>query len=85
LLVTPCPTIEDLAELVRRLALEKLSPTQLLLTVLGVLIECDPAIKAIILKIDEEQHNYVMEDLDDQHLMIKENQLNSLKKRLEEV
>lgn len=51
----------------------------------GVLVECDPAIKAIILKIDEENHNYIVEDLDDQHLVIKENQLNSLKKRLEEV
>ncbi|KAL8835226.1 MAG: hypothetical protein Q9170_003422 [Blastenia crenularia] len=51
----------------------------------GVLIECDPSIKAIILKIDQEQHDYIVEDLDDQHLVIKESQLPRLKERLEEV
>ena len=50
-----------------------------------MLVECDPAIKAIILKIDEEDHNYIVEDLDEQTLVVKENQLNSLKRRLEEV
>ena len=51
----------------------------------GVLIECDPSIKAIILKIDEERHDYIVEDLDDQTLVIKESQLQRLKARLEEV
>lgn len=51
----------------------------------GVLIECDPSIKAIILKIDQEQHDYIVEDLDDQTLVIKESQLLRLKERLEEV
>lgn len=51
----------------------------------GVLIECDPSIKAIILKIDSDAHDYIVEDLDDQTLVIKESQLQRLKARLEEV
>ena len=51
----------------------------------GVLVECDPSIKAIILKIDQDKHDYIVEDLDDQTLMIKESQLPRLKARLEEV
>ncbi|MCJ1244604.1 TFIIH complex subunit tfb5 [Trapelia coarctata] len=50
----------------------------------GVLVECDPSIKAIILKIDQDKHDYIVEDLDDQTLVIKENRLSSLKARLEE-
>ena len=51
----------------------------------GVLVECDPSIKAIILKIDQPNHDYIIEDLDDQTLVIKESQLQKLKARLEEV
>lgn len=51
----------------------------------GVLVECDPSIKAIILKIDQDKHDYIVEDLDDQTLMVKETQLPKLKARLEEV
>ncbi|KAL8713778.1 MAG: hypothetical protein Q9220_002305 [cf. Caloplaca sp. 1 TL-2023] len=51
----------------------------------GVLVECDPSIKAIILKIDQEHHDYIVEDLDDQTLVIKESQLPRLKERLEEL
>lgn len=47
------------------------------------MIECDPSVKAIILKYDEERHDYVVEDLDDErHLVIKESQLQNLKERL---
>jgi TFIIH basal transcription factor complex TTD-A subunit len=53
------------------------------LTRTGVLVECDPSVKAIILKYDEERHDYVVEDLDDdRHLVIKESQLQNLKARL---
>ena len=52
---------------------------------LGVLVECDPSIKAIILKIDQDKHDYIVEDLDDQTLVIKETQLARLKVRLSEV
>ena len=52
----------------------------------GVLIECDPSVKAIILKYDEERHDYIVEDLDDdRHLVIKESQLQNLKLRLGKV
>lgn len=52
----------------------------------GVLIECDPSVKAIILKYDEERHDYIVEDLDDdRHLVIKESQLENLKFRLGKV
>ncbi|KAI4168590.1 MAG: hypothetical protein LQ346_009042, partial [Caloplaca aetnensis] len=50
-----------------------------------VLIECDPSIKAIILKIDQEKHDYIVEDLDDQTLVIKEIQLPRLKEKLDEI
>lgn len=42
--------------------------------------------KAIILKYDEERHDYIVEDLDDdRHLVIKESQLQNLKIRLGKV
>ncbi|KAI5303226.1 hypothetical protein KEM56_007773 [Ascosphaera pollenicola] len=49
----------------------------------GVLVECDPSVKAIILKYDAERHDYIMEDLgDDRFLVVKENKLQELKVRL---
>lgn len=51
----------------------------------GVLIQCDPSIKTIIMKIDEAKNDYVIQELDDQTLVIKENMLASLKYRLDEV
>lgn len=52
----------------------------------GLLIECDPSIKSMILKYDEERHDYIVEDLDDEnHLVIKESQLQNLKVRLDQV
>ncbi|EZG04331.1 hypothetical protein H106_05983 [Trichophyton rubrum CBS 735.88] len=51
----------------------------------GVLIECDPSVKAIILKYDRLQNNeYIVEDLegDDRYLVVKESQLANLKIRL---
>ncbi|KAJ5155129.1 uncharacterized protein N7459_000138 [Penicillium hispanicum] len=51
----------------------------------GLLIECDPSIKSMILKYDEERHDYIVEDLDDEnHLVIKESQLQNLKIRLDQ-
>lgn len=51
----------------------------------GVLIECDPSIKSIIVKIDSERNDFIVEELDDQTLVIKENKLQTLKMMLEEV
>ncbi|KAG0639055.1 TFIIH subunit TTDA/Tfb5 [Tuber brumale] len=52
----------------------------------GVLVECDPSIKAIILKIDKDSgHGYIVEDLDDETLVVKEPKLAELKLRLEKI
>ncbi|RKF62100.1 General transcription and DNA repair factor IIH subunit TFB5 [Erysiphe neolycopersici] len=51
----------------------------------GVLVECDPSIKAIIVKIDSASHAYIIEELNDQTLVIKENMLAQLKRQLDEV
>jgi len=50
----------------------------------GVLIECDRAIKAIIVHIDSENNDFIIEDLDETHLFIKENMVQELKKRLDD-
>lgn len=50
-----------------------------------MLIECDPSIKSIIVQIDAEDHAYIVEELDDQTLVVKENMLTSLKMKLDEV
>lgn len=52
---------------------------------IGVLIECDPSIKSIIVNIDSSNHEYIIEDLDDQRVVVKENMVGELKRRLEEV
>lgn len=50
----------------------------------GVLIECDPSIKSIIVNIDSENHDYIIEDLDDQRVVVKENMVGELKRRLDD-
>ncbi|KAE8445466.1 TFIIH complex subunit tfb5 [Mollisiaceae sp. DMI_Dod_QoI] len=50
----------------------------------GVLIQCDPSIKSIIVQIDSEDHAYIVEELDDETLVVKENMLTSLKMKLDE-
>lgn len=52
----------------------------------GVLVECDPSIKAIILKINSEQgHDIIIEDIDDEHVLIKTAREDELKRLLKEV
>jgi TFIIH basal transcription factor complex TTD-A subunit len=51
----------------------------------GVLIECDPSIHSIISKFDAENHDYIIEDLDETHVVVKENMLPLLKKKLDDV
>jgi TFIIH basal transcription factor complex TTD-A subunit len=51
----------------------------------GVLVECDESIRAIILKIDAVNHDFIIEDLDDHNLVVKETKLPELKRQLEEV
>lgn len=51
----------------------------------GVLVQCDPSIKSIIMKIDSKEHAFIVEELDDQTLVIKENMMTTLKIKLDEV
>lgn len=51
----------------------------------GVLVQCDPSIKSIIVKIDSEDHAFIVEELDDQTLVVKENMMTILKMKLDEV
>jgi TFIIH basal transcription factor complex TTD-A subunit len=51
-----------------------------------VLIECEPAIKSILVHIDNTNHHeFIIEDLDETHLFVKEPMLPVLKQKLEEV
>lgn len=50
-----------------------------------MLIECDPSIKSIIVNIDSVNHDYIIEDLDDERVVVKETMVAALKIRLEEV
>ncbi|KAF8430298.1 hypothetical protein EV426DRAFT_708468 [Tirmania nivea] len=45
----------------------------------------DPSIKAIILKIDGDHNDFIIEDLDDNTLLVKETKIPELKRRLERV
>ena len=52
----------------------------------GILIECDPSIKAIIIRInDQHSHEFIVEDIDDEHVLIKNHKLDELKQLLKEV
>ncbi|CAK7893520.1 general transcription and DNA repair factor IIH subunit Tfb5p [[Candida] anglica] len=48
----------------------------------GVLVRCDPSIKALILKIDSARHDIVIEELDDTHLVIDQKQVQAVKNEL---
>ncbi|KAK3988331.1 TFIIH subunit TTDA/Tfb5 [Cladorrhinum sp. PSN332] len=52
----------------------------------GVLIECEPAIKSILVHIDsnELRNDAIIEDLDDTRLVVKEQMVKTLKHRLNE-
>lgn len=51
-----------------------------------MLVECEPAIKSILVHIDSTHHNeFIIEDLDETHLFVKETMLHLLKQKLEEV
>ncbi|KAI9663751.1 MAG: hypothetical protein M1821_007241 [Bathelium mastoideum] len=50
----------------------------------GVLVQCDPSIKAIINKIDTARNDFIVEDLDDETALIKETKIAELKERLKE-
>uniref|UniRef100_A0A0W0F548 General transcription and DNA repair factor IIH subunit TFB5 n=1 Tax=Moniliophthora roreri TaxID=221103 RepID=A0A0W0F548_MONRR len=48
----------------------------------GVLLTCDPAVKQILLIMNERQH-FILEDLDDNHLVIKADEEYRVRRELE--
>ncbi|KAK4153616.1 TFIIH subunit TTDA/Tfb5 [Chaetomidium leptoderma] len=51
----------------------------------GVLVECEPAIKSILVHIDSTNNNeFIIEDLDETHLFVKETMVHLLKQKLED-
>lgn len=48
----------------------------------GVMVQCDPSIKALILKIDSERHDIVIEELDETRLVIDQNKVQAVKNEL---
>ena len=49
-------------------------------------MKCDASIKAMVMAIDAEQnHEIIIEDLDEEHVMVKETKVNELKQRLNDV
>ena len=51
----------------------------------GVLVECDPSIKSIIVAIDSESREFIIADLDEGRVVVKENMVALLKQKLEDV
>ncbi|KAK0387275.1 hypothetical protein NLU13_5588 [Sarocladium strictum] len=50
----------------------------------GVLVECDPSIKSIIMSIDNQNHEFIIEELDEERVVVKENMVALLKQKLED-
>lgn len=52
----------------------------------GVLVQCDPSIKAIIVKIDTEHGNdFIVQDIDDETVLIQSQKKDALQVLLKEV
>ncbi|KAI3634018.1 hypothetical protein MIR68_007382 [Amoeboaphelidium protococcarum] len=49
----------------------------------GTLLECDPAIKQLLVLINEEEFTFIIEDLDECHLLIDPSSVDRLKERFE--
>ena len=48
----------------------------------GVLVQCDPSIKALIIQIDSSSSGIILEELDETHLLIQHDQVNFVKSEL---
>jgi TFIIH basal transcription factor complex TTD-A subunit len=49
-------------------------------------VECDPSIKAILVKIDNDHgHDFIIDDIDDEHVLIKTNKHEEMKILLKDV
>lgn len=56
------------------------------LTFSGTLVKCDASIKAMLVDIDSKNNNeYIIEELDEEHILVKETKVNELKSRLNQV
>ncbi|KXT09492.1 hypothetical protein AC579_7830 [Pseudocercospora musae] len=52
----------------------------------GILVKCDPSIKAILAKINAENgHDFIIEDIDDEHVLVKSAKHDVLKSLLKDV
>ena len=52
----------------------------------GVLVQCDPSIKAILVKIDAEHKNeFIIEDIDDETLLVRDQKHDHLRSLLKDV
>ena len=52
----------------------------------GTLVRCDASIKAMLVDIDSKNNNeYIIEDLDEEHILVKETKVTELKGRLHNV
>ncbi|KAL5116381.1 TFIIH complex subunit tfb5 [Pleosporales sp. CAS-2024a] len=52
----------------------------------GSLVKCDASIKAMLVDIDSKNDNaFIIEELDEEHLLVKETKVNELKARLNEM
>jgi TFIIH basal transcription factor complex TTD-A subunit len=57
-----------------------------MLTMAGTLVKCDASIKAMLVDIDSKNNNeYIIEELDEEHILVKETRINELKARLNQV
>lgn len=48
----------------------------------GVLVQCDPSIKALIIQIDSSSSGIILEELDETHLLIQHDKVNFVKYEL---
>lgn len=81
-IVLKTPTWSKLSEVCLILAI--LSPD--ILNSLGTLVKCDASIKAMLVDIDSKNNNeYIIEELDEEHILVKETRVNELKARLNQV
>ncbi|EDU41176.1 hypothetical protein PTRG_01738 [Pyrenophora tritici-repentis Pt-1C-BFP] len=57
-----------------------------ILTTSGILVKCDASIKAMLVDIDSKSGNeYIIEELDEEHILVKETRINELKARLNQM
>lgn len=50
----------------------------------GTLVKCDASIKAMLVDIDSKHRNeFIIEELDEEHLLVKESKIGELKMRLQ--